>query len=191
MSKELQKAPQGFDLGVWLGRREAYGSIAEACSAAEIGCLREMREQRLYASHARNWEEFCLNHLRTPRRTVDLNIAHLEEFGDQFFDLAKLTRISPDTFRAIRQHVSDEGIEVDGKVVALIPEKAAEVNAAVKELRKRVKTPPFEAAMKQCESTVTALGKLPFSLEVDQKLALAEVIARIRQQAASVGVQVF
>ena len=161
MKNELQRVPQGFDLGVWLGRREAYGSIAEACSAAEIGCLREVREQRLYMSHGRTWEEFCTNRLHTPRRTVDQRIASLEEFGEKYFDLAQFARIGPDTFRAIRQHVSDEGIEVDGKVVALIPENGEQVKAAVKELRKRVKAapkPPFEAAIARCESAASSVA---------------------------------
>jgi hypothetical protein len=190
MKNELQRASQGFDLGVWLGRREAYGSVAEACSAAEAACLREVREKNLFISHARNWDEFCTKHLGVSRRTVDKQIGYLQELGASYFDLAQLAKIGPETFRAIRQHVSDDGIEVDGRTVALLPENREEVKAAVETLRKRVTAskPPFELTLERCETAAKQLDKQAYGLDTGQKLALAKVLGHMRNTACRLGV---
>ncbi|HUI80868.1 MAG TPA: hypothetical protein VLY24_23240 [Bryobacteraceae bacterium] len=38
---------QAFDLGTWLGRKQAFGLMAGKCSAADAECLRNIREQKL------------------------------------------------------------------------------------------------------------------------------------------------
>jgi hypothetical protein len=194
MKNELQPATAGLDLGMWLGRREAYGIIAGACSAAEVASLREIRQQNLFTSHARSWDEFCINFLNVCRRTVDDQIANLEEFGPDFFRLSQITRISAATYRAIRAEVTTDGLRLDGQVIALIPENNRRVSAAVAALRQRVKPKPapepsFEAALQRCEAAVKLLDRVPCGIAIDQKLALADVVGRLRKAAAGLGVQ--
>jgi hypothetical protein len=194
MKNELQPATAGLDLGMWLGRREAYGIIAGTCSAAEVASLREIRQQNLFTSHARSWDEFCINLLHVCRRTIDDQIANLEEFGPDFFRLSQITRISAETYRAIRAEITTDGLRLDGQVIALIPENNRRVSAAVAALRKRVKPkpapgPPFDAALERCEAAVKLLSRVPCRIGLDQKQALAEVVGRLRKAAAGLGVQ--
>lgn len=128
-------------LGRWLGRREAFGALAGRCSAADIECLRQIRDQQLFKDRHRNWDEFCKKELHVTRRTIEKEIGYLEEFGPQFFQLAQLTRISPAQYRAIRQHIETDGVHIDGRVVALLEGNAEEISAAVGELRRRTAPP--------------------------------------------------
>ncbi len=130
------------NLARWLGRREAFGTVAGRCSAADIECLRTIRNQRLFKSRARNWDEFCKKELRLSRRKIDDDIRHLEEFGPQFFQLAQLTRITPAQYRAIAQHVDSDGIHLDGQLIALLESNAEQIAAAVEDLRRRVEPEP-------------------------------------------------
>jgi hypothetical protein len=51
-------------------------------------------------------------------------------------ELARVTRISPEAYRAIAPAVTENAIHVNGEAIALIPENAEKVAAAVEELRK-------------------------------------------------------
>src|SRR5262245_27420889 len=127
---------QGVDLGRWMGRRDAFSVIAGACSAADVESLRRLRDEKQYSAVARNWDEFCTNHLRISRRTVDKNIGYLEEFGPQFFLLKQIAQVSPNEYRAIAEHVGPDGLRTSNGVIALLPEKSEQVSATVAELLK-------------------------------------------------------
>src|SRR5437016_2460935 len=101
-------SPDGFDLGEWLGRRQAFGMIAGRCSAAEAECLRRIREEKLYLARVPDWEEFCGRYLNMSRRNADRVIGYLEEFGPSYFQLSQVTRISPDVYRAIKPEITAE-----------------------------------------------------------------------------------
>jgi hypothetical protein len=45
-----------FELGTWVGRRQAFGLIANKCSAADAECLKQIRESKSYKSVAATWE---------------------------------------------------------------------------------------------------------------------------------------
>ena len=126
-----------LDLGIWLGRRQAFGLIAGRASAADADCLRRIRDQRLYKSKTPNWGELCAHYVGASKTQVDRVIRQLEEFGAEFFQLTQLTRISPETYRAIAGQVSQEGLRFEGEMIALVPENAKKVAAAVAELRRR------------------------------------------------------
>jgi hypothetical protein len=131
-----------FTLGRLLGRREAFSIVAARCSAADAAILREIRDKKLYLSHASDWGEFCAQHLHTSKESANRIIHYLDEFGPTYFEVAQLTRISPATYRAIAPSIHDQALHHNGDAIALIPENAEKVAAAVAELRKSVKHPP-------------------------------------------------
>jgi hypothetical protein len=143
---------RAFDLARWLGRREAFGSMAGRCSAADVECLRQIRDRKLFKDHAPSWDEFCTKDLHLSRRKVDRDIRYLEKFGPPFFLLTQLTRITPQQYGAIASHVAADGIHMDGQVVALLESNAERVTAAVQDLCRRLETPPVPAVEGAVES---------------------------------------
>src|ERR1035438_3626558 len=105
---------QVLEMGRWVGRREAFALIAGRCAAADIECLRQMRDQRKYRELNCTWAEFCAKYLKVARRSVDRLIGHLEEFGPSYFHLTKLTHISVGEYRQIAACVTEAGLEING-----------------------------------------------------------------------------
>ena len=130
-----EAVPDNFDLGTWLGRRQAFGAVAGRCSAAEAECLRRIRDDKLYAGRAANWGDFCLKFLAMTRQNADRIIRLLEEFGPAYFQLSQLTRISAQTYRQLAPAISDEGLRVHGDLIALEPSNSEKLAAAVAQLR--------------------------------------------------------
>ena len=124
-----------------LGQREAFGLVAGRCSAAEATCLRDLREGKQYLAMSETWEDFCLQHLHMARTSADRIIRLLDEFGPGYFELAQLVRIPPDAYRSIAPAMKDGLLHVDGEDIALIPENAAKVAAAVAALREKMPQP--------------------------------------------------
>ena len=128
--------PGSFDLGTWLGKRQAFGMIAGICSAAEAESLRKIRDEKLYKTRCLNWDEFCSEHLGASRSNIDRYIRLLEEFGPTYFQVAQLTRISPEAYRAIAGSVGEDGIAFRGEKIKLLPENSKRIAEAVGELRR-------------------------------------------------------
>jgi hypothetical protein len=84
------------------------------------------------------WEQFCPQHIGISRLSADRLIGRLEEFGEPYFQLAGITRISAESFRLIAPAVTEEGIEVDGAVIPITAENANRIRAAVQTLRARL-----------------------------------------------------
>jgi hypothetical protein len=131
-----------LDFGRLIGRREAFCVIAARCSAADAVTLRDIRDNKLYLEYARNWTECCTKLLHTTRTTADRLIQRLEEFGPDYFEVAQFTNISPETYRAIAPTIRDGAIHHDGDAIALIPENAPRVIAAIGEMRKNIVVDP-------------------------------------------------
>src|SRR5215472_14745022 len=112
---QLKPPEDGRDLQRWLGRREAFGAVAACCSAADLECIRQIRDRKLFENEAANWDEFCTTYLRMSRRKVDGDLRLLDELGPVYFHLLQLIRVTPDEFRAIAAHVSEEGVSVNGE----------------------------------------------------------------------------
>ena len=127
-----------FELGVLLGSRKAFAAVAGRCSAADAECLRRVRDQKLYLSRAATWEEFCPKYLGLSKTHANRIIRYLEEFGSDYFEVAQLTRITPEQYRAIAPAIREKNIHVNGQAIALIPENSDRVTAAVAELRQAV-----------------------------------------------------
>lgn len=126
-----------MDLGKFVGMREAFAAIAGRCSAADIECLRRLRDERMYRDLGCTWAEFCQSQLKVSRRTVDRLIGYLDAYGPQYFYLTKLTHISVSEYRQIAAAVSEAGIDINGSVVALLPENSEKLQEAVRELLRR------------------------------------------------------
>jgi hypothetical protein len=180
--------PAGVALGRWLGRRDAFAAVAGRCTAAEAQSLQQIRETRAYKEVEPNWEEFCARHVGVSRRQVDRTIRLLEEFGPAFFHVAQMAHVTPDEYRAIAAHVGEDGVRVDGTVIALLPENSEKVSCAVAELVKRHKPAALpgepqllavETVLKKLEALRLALAgmKMPDAREQSRLLYEATALA--------------
>jgi hypothetical protein len=144
-----------FELGVMLGTRKAFAAVAGRCSAADAECIRRIRDQKLYLRRSASWTEFCPQFLGLSRTHANRIIRYLEEFGPDYFEVAQLTRITPEQYRAIAPAIRDRSIHVNGQAIALIPENSDRVTAAVAELRHAA---PAAAAI-SVQDRMAALGR--------------------------------
>jgi hypothetical protein len=178
--------PAGVALGRWLGRRDAFAAVAGRCTAAEAQSLQQIRESRTYKEVAPSWEEFCARHVGVSRRQVDRIIRLLDEFGPAYFHVAQMAHVTPDEYRAIAPHVGEDGVRMDGTVIALLPENSEKVSSAVSELVKRQKPaassgPPqrlaVETVLKKFEALRMAVAGMEMPDERERSLLLYEATA--------------
>ena len=104
-------------------------------SAAQAEGIRRLREGKLYKACTEKWDDFCPRFLKISRAEADKIIRLWEEFGAAYFELTQLTRVSPETFRAIAPSLQDGALHYRGEVIELNPENARRVAAVVAELR--------------------------------------------------------
>jgi hypothetical protein len=133
------EALQILDAAAWVGRQQAFAVIASKCSAAQAECLRQIKETRAHDQLGLTWEEFCIQHAGISRRYAETLISRLDEFGDTYFKLSQLARVSPDTYRRISALVHEDVIEIDGETLALTPENAPRIRAGIQRLRARLR----------------------------------------------------
>ena len=124
-----------LELGIVLGQSLAFGLMAGRCSAAQAQALRRLREERLYKRCTETWLEFCPKYLKISRTEADRTIKLLEEFGPTYFELSQLTRVSPETYRAISPAIEDGALHFNGEVIPLNAGNSRKVAAAVAEMR--------------------------------------------------------
>lgn len=143
MLENSESQTDGGDLylGTLLGRRQAFTTIAARCTAADAAALRDIRNRRAYRSLSATFEEFCSKHLGVSERHANRLIHYLNEFGPAYFELAQLTGISPAEYRAIAPAVKDEAVHCGDEVIALLPENAEKLAAAVAQLRASAPVP--------------------------------------------------
>ena len=130
-----QNDEEMMNLGAWLGRHQAFGLIANRCSAADAECLKAIRDGGTYKQLGLTWEQFCTKHAGVSRVHAERQIHYLEEFGGNYFRFAEVMPISPGTYRLIAGAVSDEGLECDGQLIPLVRENREKVAAAVTAMR--------------------------------------------------------
>lgn len=192
-SADEQTADGKLNLGRWLGRHEALDMVARSCSGVDAVCLKKIRDQKLYLEHSSNWDEFCKKELHTSRKRIDLMIHHLNEFGPAYFDLSRLTRVSPEEYRQLAPAVNADGVQLDGEVVAIAPENKEKLDAAVAEIRKnRAKPAPakpsFRSVLDACSAALALIEKPPCWPNALDKLDLTAVLLRMRKSAEGLGV---
>jgi hypothetical protein len=125
-------------LGVALGENVAFGVVSGRTAAAQAACLQRVREEKLFQALEPTWEQFCPKYLRISRAEADRTIRLWEEFGSAYFEVAQLTRISADTYRAIAPAVKDGALHVDGEAIELNAENSRRVADAVSRLRRAI-----------------------------------------------------
>jgi hypothetical protein len=133
-----------LELGVVLGQNHAFGLIAGRCSAAQADAIRHIREEKLFKKCTEKWDDFCPDYLKISRAEADRTIKLLDEFGPVYFEVAQLTRVSAQTFRAIAPAIHDGALHHNGEAIELNPENSRKVAAAVADLRRSIGSKPPE-----------------------------------------------
>ena len=134
LKNDAAQAKDNFDLGQWLGRRQAYALVAGTCSAADAKCLNEIREDKKYKRIGLTWEEFCNQRLGMSRSTADVIIRQFREFGAAYFTLRQFTGITPQEYRAIRPAIEDGSLRHRDGAIPIAAEHAPRLLEAVREL---------------------------------------------------------
>jgi hypothetical protein len=166
----MESTNQCLDLGTAVGRQQAFSAVSSKCSAAAAECLKQIRESRSYEQLGLNWEEFCRQHAGVSRAHADSLIRRFAEFGEAFFRVSEIARVSPETFREIADQVEGNYIEIGGEKFDLTPENAPKLRAAIHQLRTEFKralspsrpftTPDITAMVMRADSFVEQTSKL-------------------------------
>ena len=142
-----------MNLGAWLGRHQAFGLIANRCSAADAECLKAIRDSGEYRQLGLTWEQFCTKHAGVSRVHAERQIHYLEEFGGNYFRFAEVMPISAETYRLIAGAVSEQGLECNGERIPLVRENHDKVAAAVTAIRAKAESrttdKPLTAAVRK------------------------------------------
>jgi len=144
-----------LDLGAWIGRSQAFGLVSDHCLAARAQCLEAVRDSAAYRTLNLTWEQFCERHAGISRATADRLIQNRKQFGDAYFHLSEIMRISPAGYRKIEGHVTEDGIEFEGETIPITPENAAKIRRAVNALRAELRE--SEAARFPLSGVITRL----------------------------------
>jgi hypothetical protein len=195
MNEVSKASPNGdFDLGQWIGRRQAFGLIAGRCSAADAECIRRIRDEKLYRNRNADWGEFCEQHLHMSRSNADRLIRLLERFGPDYFQISQITRVSADQYRAIAPLVAGGCLQVDGESVPLTPENSERIAAAVATFRQAARPPAAERT--RLAALEAECGRLLRAFREERKHAgspdpqLTAAVESLAQQAARLALEV-
>jgi hypothetical protein len=136
--------------------------IAAKCSAAQALTLKSIKESRVYEALGFTWERYCPEYFGISRVTADRIIRQPEEFGQSYFRLGELARITEPEFRRIASKVTDEAVEFDGESIPLTPENAPRIRQAVQALRVELRNaqsqvPPPSGVVSQLLTRLEAL----------------------------------
>jgi len=217
MTQPLPSGPEPtpaelVELGIALGRSNAFGLVAGRCSAAQAEAIHRLREEKLFKRCMDKWEEFCPKYLRMSRSEADRTVKLWEEFGPKYFELSQLTRISAEVYRAIAPHIVNNALRHAGEVIELNAENAQKVAAVVSRLRgslpqrnaKAIKAPPplsdavREEDMEQligelqayCLTSVAELGKMVHDPRLGGARGVLQLaLTRIRLEVSRVEVE--
>lgn len=137
-----------YELGTRLGRKQAFGLVAQRCSAADAECLSEIKEAKLYLAVEDTWEAFCPNRIGISRAQADKLIRQLKELGPDFYRVNSFAKITPAEYRRIAFAVSDEGITYNGETIPLESDHTPELVAVIDALRSDLtpEAPPVDPA---------------------------------------------
>jgi hypothetical protein len=130
----------------WTGRHQAFAMTATKSTLAQAECLRQLRDTKAYAVYGVTWDEFCKQHAGMSRAAGDRLIQRLKEFGETYFRLSDLIKISEPIYRKLAPKIHDESVEIGGVKLALIPENAAKIRAAIQAVREELRDVQIENA---------------------------------------------
>ena len=151
-----------LDVGMILGQNQAFGFMAGRCSAAQAESIRRLRNEKLYKRVTEHWKEFCPRYLKMSGAQADSIIRLWEEFGAGYFEIAQLTRVSPETYRALAPAVENGVLNLNGQQIELTIENSRKVAAAVSEVRrslpaKTTAAPPVIGRIDRLDQLCTAI----------------------------------
>jgi hypothetical protein len=165
---------------IWkmVGRQEAFGVIASRSSAAWAESLKRLKEGKAYRFFNMTWEEFCPRHLNISRDTADRTIRDYKEFGEVYFSLCEVARISRDTFRAIEGSVTGDGqLDLDGELVPITKANSDRIREYLDSIQtelaqtkqeadsRRIKLDKAEASARNAREEAEALKKPKFVVD--------------------------
>jgi hypothetical protein len=179
-----------LDLGVALGRNQAFGIVAGRCSAAQAEAIHRLRSEKRYKSVTEHWKEFCPEYLGMSGTQADHIIRLWEEFGSGYFDLSQLTRVSAETYRALEPAVENGVLHFNGEQIQLTVDNSRKVAAAVAQIRRNLPAPAgtplagrVERLEQLCEFLIEELRGVPdASAEIfgRYRIALRQLYAVLR-----------
>ena len=178
---EVPQVDELLDLGMLLGQNQAFGFLGGRCSAAQAESIRRLRNEKLYKRVIEHWKAFCPQYLRMSGTQADNIIRLWEEFGAGYFEVAQLTRVSPETYRALEPAVKNGVLNLNGEQIELTVENSRKVAAAVSEIRRSLpsKKPARELGLDEriarldrlCTTIIDEFTAIPRSTEEpDQNL---------------------
>jgi hypothetical protein len=194
--EEKSRIENVFDVGTWLGRKQAFGVMAGRCSAADAECLIEIKDKELYLELEPTWEDFCVNRMGTSRATADRAIRQYNQLGPNFAKLNSFARIKPAEFRRIAAAISDEGVCYGGEIIPMEPDNLAKLAQAVEALRKDslpeatsvdAVAATFTKAERSLETALTEFGRLQdMDLDSTARMKLQSTLETGRNQLARI-----
>jgi hypothetical protein len=137
------------EAGAWVGRYQAFAVVHGRCNLARAHCLLAMRDARAHQQYALTWDAFCKRFFDLSRSQADQIIGQLKEFGDTYFRLSELARITPETYRQLAPRIEGDILEIGGEKVALIPENAPKIRAAIRSFREEIHALHLETAQQR------------------------------------------
>src|ERR1700676_96518 len=148
MEQQSTTIDEAFDVGIWVGRKQAFALVAGRCLAADAEILFEIREKKLFRTMEKTWEDFCVKRLGFGRSYADRVIRQFKELGPNFSKLSCFTRIKPAEYRLIVGAVTDDGLAYGGEVIPLESENVPKLAEAVIALRREgiCETNPIDPA---------------------------------------------
>ncbi|HEY1339905.1 MAG TPA: hypothetical protein VGF59_20475 [Bryobacteraceae bacterium] len=135
----MESQKHAIEAGAWAGRQQAFAVIASKCSVAQALSLKQARESRAYEELGLTWEEYCPEYLGISRAQADHYIRQLNHHGETYYRLAEIARISPETYQRLAPAVAEGAIEIEGEKLALTPENAPKIRAALNTLRRQLR----------------------------------------------------
>ena len=192
MMEEKSTIDEAFDIGTWVGRRQAFALIARRCSAADAEILFEIREKKLFRTIEQTWEDFCARRLGMTRGYVDRVIRQFQQLGPNLYKLSCFTNIKPAEYSLIAGALTGEGLSYVGEVIALEPENAPQLAEAVEALRRDsvkeenpidVADQSLDKADRAMKSAIAELHRLQaMTLDDARRLKLLIVVESCRDQ---------
>jgi hypothetical protein len=179
--KEQSKGEELYELGHWMGRKQAFGLVSSKTAAAHVECLRHIREKKLYRAKDIDWADFCKQYAGVSRAYADRLIRQLEDFGPNYFHLSQIVRISAHDYQQIASAITDDGLEYGDETIAISPENSDKLVEAVTALRTAIPPKPAvaaaAAARKRFESGIIALNEaLQSGLSEAEREDLAQAV---------------
>lgn len=176
-----KKTVEAFELGTWVGRKQAFSAIAGRCSAADAECMRQAFVGKHYRALGLKWDEFCKQRLGLSRATADRIIARLEEFGPQYFVLAQATGITESEYRRIRPAVHGQALLHAGEEIPITPENGPRLAAAVEALKSgcEAREPGAAAALTDAAGNALTPAEAEIQAEIEREFARAAGSAKV------------